>query len=92
VETKTGDVPMKLDIKALALACGILWGLAVFLVTWWVIFLEGATGNPTWLGAVYPGYEITAVGSLIGLGWGFVDGLIGGAALAWLYNKLAKSS
>ena len=83
---------MKLDIKALALACAILWGLTVFLVTWWVIVLEGVTGNPTWLGAVYPGYNISAVGSFIGLGWGFVDGLIGGAVFAWLYNKLAKGS
>ncbi len=37
---------MKLDTKAFALACSILWGSAVFLVTWWVIILDGATGEP----------------------------------------------
>ena len=82
---------MKLDIKALSLACGILWGLTVFLVTWWVIVLDGVTGDPTWLGQVYPGYNISPVGSAIGLGWGLIDGLIGGAVLAWLYNRFAKS-
>ena len=83
---------MKLDIKALALACGILWGSVVFLVTWWVIILDGASGDPTWLGQVYRGYSISPVGSVIGLCWGGVDGLSGGAVLAWLYNRFARSS
>ena len=83
---------MKLNVKALALACGILWGSVVFLVTWWVIILDGASGDPTWLGQVYRGYNISPVGSIIGLGWGLVDGLIVGAVLAWLYNRFAKST
>lgn len=83
---------MKLDVKALALSCGILWGAVVFLVTWWVIVLDGATGDPTWLGQVYRGYSISVTGSFIGLGWGLVDGLIGGAVVAWLYNRFAKSA
>jgi len=82
---------MKLDVKAFALACSILWGLALFLVTWWVILLDGASGDPTWLSQIYRGYSISTVGSFIGLGWGLVDGLIGGAVLAWLYNRFAKS-
>ena len=82
---------MKLDLKALSLACGILWGSALFLVTWWIILLDGATGDPTWLGSIYRGYNISALGSFIGFAWGFVDGLIGGAVLAWLYNRFAKN-
>ncbi|NIP17910.1 MAG: hypothetical protein GWM87_06960 [Xanthomonadales bacterium] len=80
---------MQLNIKAFALACGILWSAALFLVTWWVIVLEGSSGNPTWIGSIYIGYNISPLGSIIGAAWGFVDGLIGGAVLAWLYNKLA---
>ena len=57
---------MKLDIKAFALACSILWGLLVFLVTWWVIVLDGATGDPTWLGQIYRGYDIKGHGGSIG--------------------------
>jgi len=81
---------MKLNVKAFAIACSILWGCAVFLVTWWVIVLEGASGNTTWLGQIYLGYNISPVGSVIGLLWGLVDGLIGGAVLAWLYNRFSN--
>jgi len=81
---------MKLDLKAFAFACSILWGSVVFLVTWWIIILDGASGNATWLGQIYRGYSISVGGSFIGLAWGLVDGLIGGAVLAWLYNRFAK--
>ena len=80
---------MKLNVKAFAFACSILWGFAVFLVTWWVILISGASGETTWLGHIYLGYNISPVGSIIGLAWGLVDGLIGGAALAWLYNRFS---
>ena len=83
---------MKIDIKALALACSILWGSVVFLVTWWIILLDGASGDPTWLAQVYRGYSISPLGSIIGLAWGLADGLIGGAVLAWLYNRFVKST
>lgn len=83
---------MKLDIKAFALTCSILWGAIIFLYTWWIIVLDGATGDPTWLAQIYRGFSISPAGSLIGLAWGLLDGLIIGAALAWLYNKLSKSS
>ena len=81
---------MKLNVKAFALACGLIWGIGLFLLTWWVIAFEGATHEMTLIGHVYRGYNISAAGSFIGLIWGFVDGLIGGAVLAWLYNALAK--
>lgn len=80
---------MKLDIKAFALACGIIWGLGMLVITWWVIAFEGVTGDPTALGVIYRGYNISPTGSIIGLVWGFFDGVIGGAIFAWLYNLLA---
>jgi hypothetical protein len=80
---------MKINVKAFAFACSILWGSAVFLVTWWVIITSGASGDPTWLGQIYLGYSLSAAGSFIGLAWGLVDGLIGGAVLAWLYNRFS---
>ena len=46
-------------------------------------------GSPTFIERVYIGYEFTPVGSVIGFLWGFVDGLIGGAIVAWLYNLVA---
>ena len=82
---------MKLDVKALAMSCGLIWGLGLFLVTWWLILLDGAGGQPTWLGHIYRGYSISAAGSVIGAAWAFVDGAIGGAILALVYNKLRKT-
>ena len=80
---------MKLNVKAFALACGLLWGLGLFLLTCWIILFDGATGEPTLIGRLYRGYTISPQGSVIGLLWGFVDGLIDGAIFAWLYNWLA---
>jgi len=80
---------MKLDIKAFALAGGIFWGLGIFVLTWWIIAFDGATGEPTLIGQVYRGYSLSPLGSVVGLVWGFADGLVGAAIFAWLYNVIA---
>lgn len=82
---------MKFDVKAFALTCGLIWGLGLFFLTWWIIAFDGPTGEPTFIGRVYRGYSISQMGSLAGLVWGFLDGLIGGAIFAWLYNKLSSA-
>ncbi len=83
---------MRLDIKALALAMGILWGVAVLIAalanliwpTYGKVFLDG-------LASVYPGYHAarTVTDALIGTGYAFVDGGIGGGLLGCLYNCLS---
>ena len=80
---------MKLNVKAFAFTCGIIWGFGLLLLTWWIILFEGATGEPTIIGLVYRGYTISLAGSIIGFFWALVDGLIGGAVLAWLYNLIS---
>ena len=77
---------MRLNIRALGLSCGIAWGLAIFLLTYWFLVrgLEGETLAR--LGNLYLGYSVTWYGGFVGLIWGFVDGFIGGALVAWLYN------
>ncbi|MBD3155256.1 MAG: hypothetical protein GF368_01210 [Candidatus Aenigmarchaeota archaeon] len=40
--------------------------------------------------SIYPGYEISYLGSLVGLAYGFFDGLFGCYIFAWLYNKFEK--
>ncbi len=80
---------MKLNIKAFALTCGILWGLGLFFLTWWFIAFDGSTGQPTLIGKIYRGYTVSPIGSVIGLVYAFFDALIGGAIFAWLYNKIA---
>jgi hypothetical protein len=63
--------------------------LGLFFLTWWVIAFDGATGEVTLLGRIYRGYNLSPIGSVIGLGWAFADGFIGGVVFAWLYNILA---
>jgi hypothetical protein len=80
---------MKLNVKAFALTSGIVWGLGLFFLTWWVMAFDGATGEPTLIGQVYRGYNISPLGSLVGLIWAFIDGWVGGVLFAWLYNIIA---
>jgi hypothetical protein len=81
---------MKLDVRAFAWACGLVWGAGLPLLTWWIIALDGPSLEPTWLGHVYRGYTLTFVGSLYGAIWAFVDGLAGGALFAWIYNLIEE--
>ena len=83
---------MKLDVKAFAITCGLLMGLGLFLATWWIIILDGPSDRVTFIGQIYRGYGLNAAGSFVGLIWGLVDGAIGGAIFAWLYNFLARDS
>ena len=80
---------MKLNIKSFSITCGLFFGLGLFLLTWWIIMIEGASGEPTLIGKVYRGYSISFIGSCIGFLWAFVDGIVGGAIFAWIYNKLS---
>ncbi len=81
---------MKINVKAFALAVGLFWGFGLLFITWWIILLDGASNDVTIIGKVYRGYNISLAGSVIGMLWAFIDGLIGGAIFAWLYNMLSS--
>jgi hypothetical protein len=86
---------MKFSVKGLAIASGILWGVAI---------LGTGLANLIWspygqqflqlMASVYPGYHAThsIAEVVIGTLYGFVDGLIGGAIFGWLYNQFAKET
>ena len=61
----------------------------LFALTWWIIAFDGSTHHVTLIGQVYRGYNISPLGSVVGLVYGFFDALIGGAITAWLYNRIA---
>ena len=82
---------MKLDAKALGLAGGILWAACVFLATLWVVWVGGGE-HLELLAKFYIGYSVSVPGAFIGLVYGFVDGFLGGFVLAWLYNRLARTT
>jgi hypothetical protein len=80
---------MRLNNKAFALTCGILWGAAVLLATVWLLIFGYEGQVMSNLDHFYFGYSFSYVGAVVGGIWGFVDGAIGGLVFAWLYNKLA---
>ena len=81
---------MKLRVRALALAMGIVWGLGIFAVTLWAVAAQrGLTlGN---IRGYYLGYTVTFGGAFVGLIWGFASGCVAGALLGWAYNALHKA-
>lgn len=76
---------MKLNKKAFGLACGILWGITIFLATIWVM-ARGDGNTLVKLNQFYIGYSISWLGAVIGLIYGFINGFIGGWLFSWLYN------
>ena len=80
---------MRLNPKAFALTCGILWGGAIFLATMWLMLFGFEGQLIRMLDHFYFGYSFSFVGAIIGAVWGFVDGLVCGFVFAWLYNKLS---
>lgn len=83
---------MKLHLKAFALAAGLIWGGAVLLVALAHLVWPGYGGAFLDLAAsLYPGYHPGggAGSAIVGGLYGLVDGAIGGAVFAWLYNLLA---
>ncbi len=80
---------MKLNIKAFALAVGLVWGFNWFALTWWMILFDGITHEVTLIGRMYRGWTLSPTGSLLAFLWGFLDGFLLGLLVAWIYNKLA---
>ena len=83
---------MKLSIPALAWSLGLFWGGGILLVGTVNLASPGyGSAFLQLLASVYPGYDGTASLGQIAVAtvYGIVDGAIGGAVFAWLYNWLA---
>lgn len=80
---------MKLKPKAFGLACGILWGVSLFLCTVVAVYNGYLSSQLQWLVGFYPWYELSYGGAVIGGVAGFIDGFVGGAIFAWVYNYFA---
>jgi ABC-type nitrate/sulfonate/bicarbonate transport system permease component len=80
---------MRLNLKSLALAAGILWALAFFLTGVSNVIWPGyGEGFLKVMASVYPGYHAArSIGDLIvGTLYAAIDGAIGGLLFGWLYN------
>ena len=84
---------MRINVKAAALAVGLVWGVLAMCVTGVGNLLVVGYGQALLdvMASVYPGYAATpTVGQvIIGTLYGLLDGAVVGAVFAWLYNALA---
>jgi hypothetical protein len=82
---------MKLSVKAMAITSAVLWGGMIFVVgAADVIWPPYGRAFLEMVSSVYPGYHAGtgAPSVLFGTLYGLVDGAIGGAIFAWIYNAI----
>lgn len=88
-------VNQKMSVPAFGLAFGMFWAIGIGGMT----LLSGLTNTPEAgeytgyagsliqiLMTVYPGYNISVPGLIIGVVWGLVDGFVSAAVIVWFYN------
>jgi hypothetical protein len=85
---------MKFNLRAMALAGGLFWGVAIFMLALAnLIWPNYGRSVLDWAASVYPGYHPgSGFGSVItGTVYAFVDGAVAGTFFGWLYNRLART-
>jgi protoporphyrinogen oxidase len=80
----------KLDRTAFGFSVGVATGMLLFLATLWLVLKGGNVVGPNLqlLNQYFPGYSVTASGSVLGLAYGFAAGFAGGWLFAFLRNAL----
>jgi len=81
---------MRLDIRAFAIACGVIAAVMMLVGTWAYVLALGPT-QWEFVAKFYKGYSVSWLGGIVGAIYGFIDGAVGGIIFAWLYNKLSRS-
>jgi hypothetical protein len=79
-----------LNVKALATAGGVLWGIYMLMIGWAAWLFNWGNAFVAAMSSVYIGFRPTFLGGIIGAAWGFFDGVVAGAIMAWVYNIVAK--
>ena len=97
-EEKLFSAVLKLNLKILGLVLGLLFGLAIFVATNWLVIKGGHIGpsgedvvgpHLQLLSQFFIGYKVSFLGSIIGFFYGFALGTLCGAVTGWIYNKIA---
>ncbi len=86
-----------LNAKVLGLVLGLLFGLAIFIATNWLL-IKGGHLTPEnkyvvgphlqLLSQFFIGYRVSFIGSILGFAYGFAVGTLCGATIGWIYNKI----
>ncbi|MFN2507473.1 MAG: hypothetical protein ABR589_01730 [Chthoniobacterales bacterium] len=74
--------------KVLGITLGVLCGLGIFVATIFLVLKGGPNvgSHLQLLNQFFPGYSVTAIGSLVGFGYGFAVGYVSGWVIATVYN------
>jgi len=86
---------MRLSLKGMAIASGIIWGAAILCVA--IIHMADPSYGVNFLqmtSSVYPGFHAAGTIGRIAIGTveGIIDGAIAGLVLAWIYNHFTRVS
>jgi hypothetical protein len=83
------DAMNKCQPSTLGIAIGVVWAFYVSCAGILAMFGWGTAAVET-LGSFYLGYGPSVTGAIIGAIWAFVDGLVAGVIIAWIYDFVAK--
>jgi hypothetical protein len=89
-ENKLFSGILRLNAKMLGLVIGILLGLAIFIMTNWLVIKGGDSVGPHLglLSQFFIGYRVSFLGSIIGFAYGFAVGTMSGSLIGWIYNRI----
>ncbi|MDF1646747.1 MAG: bacteriophage holin [Legionellaceae bacterium] len=76
----------RLSPLAFGLSLGVLWGASVLIMGLLAHYFSYGSEFVGAMGVIYVGYEPSIMGGIIGGLFGFIDALVAGALIAWLYN------
>jgi hypothetical protein len=81
---------LRLNATLTGLVTGLVCGLGIFTATNWLVIKGGEVVGPhlQLLSQFFYGYQVTFLGSLIGLLYAFVAGFLIGYLFAFIYNKI----
>lgn len=85
---------LRLNARAWGIAMGLLFGVALFFATNFLVVKGGREVGPhlSLLSVYFPGYSVSFVGSLIGFVYAFVLGYALGRLIGTVYNRLAGAT
>lgn len=85
----TGMKRARLSAVALAVALGFMCGgfkLVITMLAMKGMFVPQTVDMVTRWAAVFPGVEVSMVGSFVAGAWGFLTGFFSGLVFSWIYN------
>ena len=84
---------MRIDVRALAVTLGVIWGGAFFVAgVAHLLWPPYAQAFLDMIASIYPGYQVGGFGTVVvGTLYALVDGAFCGAIVAAVYNTLVRA-